>query len=91
MKGFYSKFKEEKKKQELQEEMRTAYDIPENRPIVINNRSNKLSRFFFLLIDFIGTVFKIVLYIIAIILSSIGLTAIINQSTRELLMKIFLP
>ena len=91
MNGFYKGFKEDKAQREREEKARQTYGVEENRPVIIDVRPNRAGRFFHYVADFIFTVMKVIIYIAALFLSSVGLTTLINAPLRELFIKIFLP
>lgn len=74
--GFYKKYAEEIKKQKPAE----AHN---DKVIVINQneKENLLATIF----NGIGSVFRVVVYVVVFVLSSIGLTAIFNEEIREML------
>lgn len=75
--GFYKKYKEEQKQEKGVKER-------EDKVIVINQneKENLLSTIF----RGIGNVFRVIVYILLFALSSIGLTAIVNEPTRVILL-----
>lgn len=74
--GFYKKYTDDAKKQKPAE----AHN---DKVIVINQneRENLLATIF----NGIGSVFRVVVYIVVFVLSSIGLTAVLNEEIREML------
>ena len=91
MSGFYKEFKEKKQRQEREAQAREQYGAEENRPIIINDRANTSLRFFRHVSGVFGIFFRIIFYIAVTLLSSVGLTALINQPIREQLIQLFLP
>ena len=91
MSGFYKQYKEEQTQREREEEIRQTYGVEQNRPVIIDPRPNRAGRVFHYVGDFLWGLIKALLYISALILSSIGLTTLINAPLRELFIKIFIP
>lgn len=77
--GFYKKYKEQLNQEKGAKER-------EDKLIVINQneKENLLSTVF----RGIGNVFRVMVYILLFTLSSIGLTAIVNEPTRVILLRL---
>lgn len=83
MSTFYNKFKEEELKKEKELNIETEPDIIlQTQPIIMENKSTFKSLVRFLISVFLFCI-KSVFYIGTTILSSIGLTVLINQSLRD--------
>ena len=77
--GFYKKYVDEIKQEKPQVKQ-------EDKVIVINQnqKENLLTTIF----QGIGSIFRVIIYIVLFALSSVGLTAIINEETRIILFEI---
>jgi hypothetical protein len=77
--GFYKKYVDDIKEEKQQKDK-------EDKVIVINQneKENLLSTIF----RGIGSVFRVIVYILLFALSSIGLTAIVNEPIRDILLKL---
>jgi hypothetical protein len=76
--GFYKGY--------IQDQQLKLIDKPKEQLVLVNQREN--DGFAKVLFVAIGAVFRAICYITLFLLSSIGLTAVINESIRQILIKI---
>lgn len=83
-KGFYERYKIEQKNKEKEQELRSKYNIDNDKTIVIENKS-KMDKFLSRIVNISEVILKAMLYIGIFCLSSIGATVLMNETLRETL------
>lgn len=88
-KSFYLKYIENKKKTRKSNKIKQKYKLDDN-TIIIEKSSNFFIRLFNLFINGMRSSLKWIIYILAMIFISIGLTAIINSNIRQIIIDLML-
>ena len=81
-KGFYEKYKEDKKIKQKEEKLREKYNIDDNKTVVIKNET-AVDKGLFYFGKIISISAKTIFYIVIFILSSIGATILMNETLRD--------
>lgn len=88
-KSFYLKYIENKDKARKSNKIKQKYKLDDN-TIIIEKSSNFFIRLFNLFINGMRSALKWILYVLAMIFISIGLTAIINSNIRQTIINLML-
>lgn len=87
--GFFKEYEKQQQLKQQEDEVRKQYDLEQATPVVINTAKNR-THVFRWIGSALAAIARAIFYIVVTILSSIGLTALINEPTRNLLIEIFL-
>lgn len=88
-KSFYLKYIENKEKIRKDNKIKQKYKLDDN-TIIIEKSSNFFMRTFNILVNGTKSAFKGILYIVAMIFVSIGITAIINPNIRQIFINLLM-
>ncbi len=80
-KSFYLKYQEQNKEKVKQKKIKQKYKLDDNTLVV-----EKSSNFFIVILGLIKSGVKVLGYILLMIFISLGITAIVNQNIREILL-----
>ena len=80
--GFYERYKKEQRQKQTEEKFRQKYNISDDKTVIIEKKS-KIDKLLHYFTSFTGTTFKVFIYLLIFILSTIGATVLLNESLRE--------
>lgn len=86
-KSFYLKYMENKEKMQKDNKTKQKYKLDDN-TIIIEKSSNFFIRLLNIMANGTKNVFRWILYVLVMILISIGITAIINPNIRQIFINI---
>lgn len=80
-KGFYERYKSKQKAKEKEQKVRNKYNISDDKTVIIKEKS-KIDKIMFYINRFSIAILKTSLYIVLFLLSSIGMTIMMNEFLR---------
>ncbi|MBO5348429.1 MAG: hypothetical protein J6A89_01220 [Clostridia bacterium] len=85
--GFYERYKKEQKAKVKEKQMRKKYNISDDKVVIIQEKS-KLDKFVVHISNIVAFIFKSIIYMLILVLSSIGATVVINESLRAIFIEL---
>jgi len=85
--GFYERYKKELKQKQAEDEFRKKYNISDDKTVIFEKKS-KVEKIAYYVKNVIVTIFKIFVYFLICILSTIGATVLLNEALRVMFFEV---